>query len=148
VTLDGAFSLEFSIENSQDPQNTSKAPQPSLLKATPSHTQSIIKMVKIADLAVKYKDQPNAHLLSLRSIRPHPGMLQRAEKTPATIPRHSSKSALAQETRWLDIFLVTVRVLLSFDLELVPVGNNTTSRRAAKFLEVAAKDMGYDQEED
>ena len=106
-------------------------------------------MDKIADLAVKYKDQPNAHLLSLRSIRPHPGMLPKGGKDPSDDPQAFEQKckALAQETRWLDIFLVTVRVLLSFNLELVPVGNNTTSRRAAKFLEVAGKDMGYDQEE-
>jgi hypothetical protein len=96
-------------------------------------------------LAEKYANRPQAHLISLRSIRPFPGIWI----TSSDISSHDSDAQPIEtrrreyNTRGVDISIVVIRVLFSYGYTFEC--DNTTSKRVKAILGVASRDLGFDQ---
>jgi hypothetical protein len=102
----------------------------------------------VEELVDKYPEHPIAVLVSLRTIRPHPGiMLEDGE-----LNRSSGKSPVQQmadcQTQGIDVLLVTLRHLLSLGLTITPPNSVPQSTAERKIMKVAKSDLGFVREED
>jgi len=99
-------------------------------------------------LAVKYADRPQAHLISLRSIRPFPGVwIKPADPTSKDKSPEATRAECAKfNTRALDILIVVTRVLFSYGYTFAPDSN--TTRHVKAIVAVAGRDLGFDQMSD